>query len=281
MSTKRYVNTAFWDDEWVQTLDPSEKLMYLYLLTNPLTNIAGVYKIATRRIIFDTGFNSDIVTTILDRFQKAGKVVYFDGYIILPNWPKNQNPTEDVKKGIARVLAMVPGEVLEVARGAGYPVTPCTQVDGGLNPPSTLVHGGSNPPSTDILNLTLPNLTIPNLTSRDPRGEVVDNSAQEESLYQFALAEARKRPGVKAPEAFARKVLMQDDAIKAAWRKATAPPPKQYPAPPACKCGADACYVTIFPGDAENVRRCMRCRTAYEYDETWNQWTVVTKEAAG
>ena len=42
---KRYISTTFWDDEWVQSLDFTEKGLYLYLLTNSLTNIAGVYKL--------------------------------------------------------------------------------------------------------------------------------------------------------------------------------------------------------------------------------------------
>ena len=74
MATQRYISTSFWDDEWIQELDPSEKLLYLYLMTNPLTNIAGVYKLSIRRISFDTGFTEDIVKNILERFEKDKKV---------------------------------------------------------------------------------------------------------------------------------------------------------------------------------------------------------------
>ena len=33
MSKKRYVNTVFWDDAYITNLDPSEKLIFIYLLT--------------------------------------------------------------------------------------------------------------------------------------------------------------------------------------------------------------------------------------------------------
>lgn len=114
MATQRYVSTSFWDDEWIQTLDPSEKLMYLYLMTNPLTTIAGVYKITKRRISFDTGFTLDTVGHILGKFEKACKVYNIGEYIILPSWPKHQKWQESVKvrSGIDRVLAQLPDEVL-------------------------------------------------------------------------------------------------------------------------------------------------------------------------
>jgi len=46
MSTQRYISTSFWDDPWITSLDPSEKLLYLYLMTNTSTNISGVYKLS-------------------------------------------------------------------------------------------------------------------------------------------------------------------------------------------------------------------------------------------
>ena len=39
----RYIKTKFWDDSYIIELNPHEKLLFLYLITNPLTNIAGVY----------------------------------------------------------------------------------------------------------------------------------------------------------------------------------------------------------------------------------------------
>lgn len=111
----RYVSTSFWDDEWIQTLDPSEKLLYLYLLTNPLTNIAGVYKITVRRMCFDTGFNADTVGHILGKFEKAGKVFMFSEWIVLPNWPKHQKIGEkdNNRKGVDDILNSLPDDLLQ------------------------------------------------------------------------------------------------------------------------------------------------------------------------
>lgn len=110
---------------------------------------------------------------------------------------------------------------------------------------------------------------------------LVDNSSPPAiTLEDFADERVRQMRGVRNHGAMVRKLMQEPDVI-AAWRKATAPPPKQYPAPPECKCGADASYVTAWPGEAENIRVCQRCKRKYEFDETWNQWSMVTKEAVG
>ena len=118
----RYINTGFWDDGWVQSLDPSEKFVYLYLLTNPLTNIAGIYEITTRRIVFDTGYNADTILHILEKFEKAGKVCANDDLIVLVNWPKYQKVSENDnnRKGIDDILLSLDDEKLLFVYKSGY-----------------------------------------------------------------------------------------------------------------------------------------------------------------
>ena len=126
MSTQRYIDVSFYDDSWVQELDPSEKFMYMYLLTNPLTNIAGVYKITSKRMSFDTGFNIETVNHILDKFMKSEKVFRKDDYLILKNWCKHQkvessqSKQSNVKIGIDRILNELPDEVLLLLKDIGY-----------------------------------------------------------------------------------------------------------------------------------------------------------------
>lgn len=122
MATQRYISTSFWDDSWVHRLDPSEKLLFLYLMTNPLTNIAGIYKLSIDRIVFDTGFNENTVKHILDKFLRAGKVVTKGEFMILPSWPKHQKVAESpkIRLGIETILKGVPKDVLFLARESGY-----------------------------------------------------------------------------------------------------------------------------------------------------------------
>lgn len=125
MSKQRYISTSFWDDAWIMELDPSEKLLYLYLMTNPLTTIAGIYEITLKRISFDTGFDRDMVTRILTRFQEAGKAYRYNEYIILPTWPKHQHwqQRSKIKQGIENELRQLPTHVVEYAASVGYEFT--------------------------------------------------------------------------------------------------------------------------------------------------------------
>jgi len=122
MSTQRYISTSFWDDMWIQELDPSEKLLYMYLMTNPLTNIAGVYKISDRRISFDTGFNIETITNIIKKFTSGKKAFRVGEYIALPSWPKHQKweTSDPIKKGIETILKELDPEEIEKLYEMGY-----------------------------------------------------------------------------------------------------------------------------------------------------------------
>ncbi|WP_461246523.1 HNH endonuclease [Treponema sp. R6D11] len=122
MSTQRYISTSFWDDEWVQTLNLTEKALYLYLLTNTLTNIAGVYKISERRILFDTGLSGDDYKNIFDKFEKHGKAYRISEYIALPKWPKHQKWEEKskIKDGIISCLQELPKNILKYLHNINY-----------------------------------------------------------------------------------------------------------------------------------------------------------------
>lgn len=123
MATQRYISTSFWDDRWIRSLNPADRYLYLYLMTNPLTNIAGVYEITMDRIAFDTGYDERTLRPMLDRFAEAGKAVFFhDEWMILPRWPKHQRVKkgDNVKKGIDRILADLPGDVFQALYDYGY-----------------------------------------------------------------------------------------------------------------------------------------------------------------
>ena len=120
MSRQRLIDTCFWDDNYILTLDPSEKLLFLYLLTNPLTMLCGVYEISLKRMAFDTGFDQDTVQRMLQRFEREERCVYWHGWIAMRNWIKHQNQgSPTVQKGIEVQLEKVPPELAEYVRGEG------------------------------------------------------------------------------------------------------------------------------------------------------------------
>jgi hypothetical protein len=112
MSKKRYINTVFWDDSYIANLDPSEKLIFIYLITNPCTNISGIYQIPIKRIALDTGIDKDMVLKILERFSKDNKAHYKDGWIKVVNFIKHQNiKSPCIVTAIENELENVPEEL--------------------------------------------------------------------------------------------------------------------------------------------------------------------------
>ncbi len=104
----RSVNTRYWDDNFVTELTSSEKLLFLYLLTNPLTNLLGIYEITIKRISFDTSLKIDTIRKGLERFKKDKRVYFVDGFIILPNFLKNQRLNTNMKIGITKIFNQLP-----------------------------------------------------------------------------------------------------------------------------------------------------------------------------
>ena len=114
MAKQRYISTGFWTDRWVRTLTPNERYLYMYLLTNPETSIAGIYKILMDRIEFDTGLDMETLQRAFESFQGASKAYYFDEeWVVIPTWPKHQRVTEknNIRIGIDRVLMELPEPV--------------------------------------------------------------------------------------------------------------------------------------------------------------------------
>ena len=121
MAKFRYINTKFWNDSFVVGLDPLEKFLFLYFLTNEHTNIAGIYELPLRVMAFETGIDKDMLPKMIEKFD--GRIYYIEGRIFIKNFIKNQDTSsKDVKEGIKKIIRELPESVLEgVGRVMGLP----------------------------------------------------------------------------------------------------------------------------------------------------------------
>jgi len=110
----RSVNVHFWDDNYVISLRPKEKLLFLYLLTNGLCNLIGVYEITLSRISFDTGLTRREVSSYLDKFEKDNKLLFKSGYVILVNFIKNQSFNPNMILGAGTLWQALPNPLQTV-----------------------------------------------------------------------------------------------------------------------------------------------------------------------
>lgn len=122
MEKHRYVSTFFWDDTYIRKLDADGKLLFMYLLTNPRTQICGVYEIDIERMSFDTGLQQRKISDILTRFEHDEKVRYAANWIAMKNWIKHNSSSPQVALGIKRQLEKVPPALAAFVQGKEVPV---------------------------------------------------------------------------------------------------------------------------------------------------------------
>lgn len=81
----RILQTKIWKDSYFSSLNLTERLIFLYLLTNDKVNILHCYEISSREIAFDTGINTPMVEDVKAKFQKGGRFEFFKDWVLIIN----------------------------------------------------------------------------------------------------------------------------------------------------------------------------------------------------
>lgn len=108
MAIYRSVHLSFWTDNKVEDeFTPEDKYFYLYLLTNPQTNICGCYEVSWSQLTRQTGYNKDTIKRLLDRFENVHKIIKFNEdnkEILILHWHKyNWSKSEKTLVGVENV----------------------------------------------------------------------------------------------------------------------------------------------------------------------------------
>jgi hypothetical protein len=116
---QRYINTRIWNDNYVSELDPIEKLLFLYFLTNEHTNISGIYELPLKVIGVETGIDKEMLIKILPRLES--KIKYIDGKVVIKNHIKYQElSSPNIVKGIKSCLNDLDQKWLKSITDKGY-----------------------------------------------------------------------------------------------------------------------------------------------------------------
>lgn len=115
MATYRTVHISFWTDPKVDDdFTPEDKYFYLYLLTNPHTNICGCYEISMKQMVRETGYNEDTVKRLLHRMEHTHGVIEYDPEtkeVFIPRWGKyNWFNSKDTTAGVLKVASCIKSE---------------------------------------------------------------------------------------------------------------------------------------------------------------------------
>ena len=106
----RKIHDDFWTDPDIEELTPEQKFFYLYLITNPNVNQIGLYEFSIRRACFETGYNSDTVSKLLDTFQDMGKIKRSEKtreILVVKFYWHNKSNSPKVKKHVEGLLDQV------------------------------------------------------------------------------------------------------------------------------------------------------------------------------
>lgn len=107
--------TRFWEDPYIQSLPPTDKLLYIYLISGPQSEPSlGIYELSVNTMAFHTGLDKENIEHTLNRFAQAAKIHHIDGWIIIKNHFKhNSVKSERVLIGAYRRLKQVPWPIAE------------------------------------------------------------------------------------------------------------------------------------------------------------------------
>lgn len=90
MSIYRSVALAFWTDTKVcDDFTPEDRYMYLYILTNPHTNLCGCYEVSMKQIANETGYNTETCVKLLKRLDAVHGVIRYSSRtreLLILNW---------------------------------------------------------------------------------------------------------------------------------------------------------------------------------------------------
>ena len=112
MALYRTVAISFWtDSKVVDDFTPEDKYFFLYLFTNPHTNLAGCYEVSVRQMANETGYSVETIERLLYRFSNVHKVAYYSKdtkEIMLLNWHKyNWTKSDKYRKPLGDCIAKI------------------------------------------------------------------------------------------------------------------------------------------------------------------------------
>ena len=86
MGKRTWIDSDIWSD--TEDLNLTEKVFYLYLLTNGQRNIAGYYRFNIRYAALDLGMADDHIEALLERKQKYWAYDKTTGQVLIPKFTR-------------------------------------------------------------------------------------------------------------------------------------------------------------------------------------------------
>jgi len=133
MAEYRTIRMSFWNDPYIEELEPKVKLLYIYLFTSPYTNNIGVLEATRRKIAFETGLSTQDVDKGLEKLEQDGKIICDSKYnlVFVVRFIKHQTSTSPkLLEGMQKLAIAIPSEKIAHTLCVLYPQIYVTSFDG-------------------------------------------------------------------------------------------------------------------------------------------------------
>ena len=112
MALYRNIHLSFWQDTKVtDDFTPEDRYFYLYLLTNPHTNLCGCYEISIKQIANEMGYDVKKVNKLIDRFSSSHNLIRYSQTgreLLIFHWSKyNWTSSEKFRKPLLQEIQNV------------------------------------------------------------------------------------------------------------------------------------------------------------------------------
>lgn len=112
MALYRTVALAFWTDtKVIDNFTAEDRYFYLYLFTNPHTNLCGCYEVSVKQMAAELAFDVSAIMPLINRFQTIHNVIRYSPNtkeILILNWHKyNWTSSEKFRKPMLKEIALV------------------------------------------------------------------------------------------------------------------------------------------------------------------------------
>lgn len=113
MAKQRMVATSIWRrSRKFKKLDPLERYLFLYLITNEDVDLCGAYEQSMDDIAHFTGIDYRTLPQMLEDLEKVGLAKYLSGWVIIPNYAKLQNMSNPkVRAGMENSKSLLPNNI--------------------------------------------------------------------------------------------------------------------------------------------------------------------------
>lgn len=110
----RIIHTKIWKDDFFSSLNPTEKLLFIYYLTNERVNIIHCYEVTERELYFDTGLDKSTIAKAKEKFSESNKLQFYKNYVFLTNatrYESYKGPQNEKAK--SNMVRKMPSDVID------------------------------------------------------------------------------------------------------------------------------------------------------------------------